>query len=209
MRESGLTLDRFERPRALTMPANHGGIGSVITQGNTMNPRCLRLLCAGALALSPLLAQAQYSWVDDKGTRVFSDRPPPPGTPAARILRTPHGMEPAPTAAPLPAALPGAVTAAPETVPEWKQREEDYKRRSALRATDEEKEKQAARYLQQSAHDVRCARTREAHAELEALERARFQFWKKTSEREQLPDVENRQRELLRLRAMLSSCVSG
>ena len=62
-------------------------------------------LLTGALMLLAQLAHAQYSWIDDKGTRVFSDRPPPPGTPAARIRHMPR------SAAPVPAAADGAGTA--------------------------------------------------------------------------------------------------
>ncbi|MGB9108871.1 MAG: DUF4124 domain-containing protein, partial [Telluria sp.] len=80
-----------EKPRRLTAPGNHGEIVGEITQGNKMTPTWPRLLCAGALALTSLLAHAQYSWLDDKGSRVFSDRPPPPGTPPARILKAPRG----------------------------------------------------------------------------------------------------------------------
>ncbi|MFS2019205.1 DUF4124 domain-containing protein, partial [Massilia sp. CT11-108] len=48
------------------------------------------LLLLAAFLAAP--AYAQYSWIDDHGTRVFSDRPPPPGTPPSRILKTPRGV---------------------------------------------------------------------------------------------------------------------
>jgi cell division protein FtsN len=34
-------------------------------------------------------ALAQYSWTDEKGTRQYSDRPPPAGVPQSRILKQP------------------------------------------------------------------------------------------------------------------------
>ncbi|RYE66283.1 MAG: DUF4124 domain-containing protein, partial [Oxalobacteraceae bacterium] len=58
-----------------------------------------RACLTGALMLLAQLAHAQYSWLDDKGTRVFSDRPPPSGTPAARILQMPRSAAPAAVAA--------------------------------------------------------------------------------------------------------------
>jgi hypothetical protein len=63
-----------------------------MTQGNNpMKPtHRLRALCAGAALLLAAHAHAQYSWIDDHGTRVFSDRPPPVGTPASRILQAPR-----------------------------------------------------------------------------------------------------------------------
>ncbi|CAH0169194.1 hypothetical protein SRABI118_00949 [Massilia sp. Bi118] len=166
-----------------------------------MNARCVRLLCSAALALTSLLAHAQYSWIDDKGMRVFSDRPAPPGTPTGRILKTPRGMD----AAPLPAAVP----AVPDATPDWKKREEEYKRRSALRTGEEEKAKLAARDTRRLAHDIQCVRAREAQGKLEQLETARFQRWNNKGERDQLPELENRQREMLRLRAVLAGCVPG
>lgn len=49
----------------------------------------LRRVAAVALLLAAGLAQAQFVWVDPKGVRHYSDQPPPPGTPPARILKAP------------------------------------------------------------------------------------------------------------------------
>lgn len=38
-------------------------------------------------AVSP--AAAQYAWIDEKGIKQFSDKPPPPSVPASRILKQP------------------------------------------------------------------------------------------------------------------------
>jgi hypothetical protein len=40
------------------------------------------------LVASPL-ATAQYIWIDDKGVKQLSDRPPPPNIPEKRILKAP------------------------------------------------------------------------------------------------------------------------
>jgi hypothetical protein len=37
------------------------------------------------------LSFSQYVWVDEKGTKQFSDTPPPASTPRDKILRTPRG----------------------------------------------------------------------------------------------------------------------
>jgi hypothetical protein len=50
----------------------------------------LRYLIAIILLLAAGAANAQWSWIDDKGVRQLSDRPPPPGTPASRILKAPR-----------------------------------------------------------------------------------------------------------------------
>lgn len=52
-----------------------------------------RLLAATALMAFASMAQAQYMWIDDKGLKQFSDRPPPPSVPLKHILKAPRGME--------------------------------------------------------------------------------------------------------------------
>jgi hypothetical protein len=48
-----------------------------------------------ALTLLPALGAAQWLWLDEAGRRVYSDQPPPPAVPAARILRQPGVAAPA------------------------------------------------------------------------------------------------------------------
>jgi len=68
----------------------------------------LRRVAAVALLFAAGLAQAQFVWVDPKGVRHYSDQPPPPGTPPARILKAPGlptiSVQPATPAATAPAA---------------------------------------------------------------------------------------------------------
>jgi len=47
------------------------------------------LLMLLMLLASPRAALAQYIWIDDKGIKQLSDRPPPPSVPAKRILKAP------------------------------------------------------------------------------------------------------------------------
>jgi hypothetical protein len=159
-----------------------------------MNARWLRLLCAGALTLTSLTslpAHAQYSWIDDKGSRVFSDRPPPPGTPPSRILKAPGGVAPA---APLPAA--GA-----EAVPDWKLREEDYRKRSDVRAKEEETERVAAA-KRKSEHGAECEWARSAMVQ---LDRRRLEWTNKQGKREFMSE-EDRNSERQRAQKILQSC---
>jgi hypothetical protein len=130
-------------------------------QGNKMNPTWLRLFCAGALALTSLVAHAQYSWLDDKGSRVYSDRPPPPGTPPERILKTPRGLEPrAPETAPAPATGPAdkARTPAPAD------KEEEFRKRALQREADDKKAEQEA--SNKAAKDESCNDARETERSL-------------------------------------------
>src|SRR5438045_4654427 len=56
-----------------------------------MNQRITRLALAAALIACTSLAQAQWIWVNEKGVKQLSDQPPPPGTPANKILKAPRG----------------------------------------------------------------------------------------------------------------------
>jgi hypothetical protein len=160
-----------------------------------MNARWLRLLCAGALTLSSLtsqLAHAQYSWIDEKGSRVFSDRPPPPGTPPSRILK-------APGAGAGGGAEAGAANAA---VPDWKVREEDYRKRTAVRAKTEEAERVASA-KRSSEHAAECEWARDAMAQLDRSRRV--EWTNKQGKREFMSD-EDRAGERHRAQKILSSC---
>jgi hypothetical protein len=176
-----------------------------------MNVRWLRLLCAGALTLSSLtslLAHAQYSWIDDKGSRVFSDRPPPPGTPPSHILKSPGGLAPA---APLPAAAAGAgadadagtsAGAANAAMPNWKLREEDYKKRSEVRTKEEEAERVAAA-RNRSEHAAECEWARGTLTQLDRVRR--LEWTNKQGKREVMSD-EDRNAERARAQKILQSC---
>jgi hypothetical protein len=145
----------------------------VFNEGNFMTRIRPHALMAGALMLlaqlAPQLAHAQYSWIDAKGTRVFSDRPPPPGTPAARILQAPRaaagttmpagdaGKPPSSTAAP--AAATSATTAAAAKPPTVAEQETAFRERQAKREEDARKTQEAAD--RKTALDERCASARQ------------------------------------------------
>ena len=81
-----------------------------------MNPRNT-LLATLLLAASPL-AMAQYMWIDDKGLKQLSDRPPPPNVPEKRILKAPgkplfnpNAVEPEPAIPDTPAGKPAPTLA--------------------------------------------------------------------------------------------------
>jgi hypothetical protein len=58
-----------------------------------------KAILASMLLLACSLAHAQYSWIDTKGIRQFSDRPPPVDTPEAKILKVPRAVAAAAAAA--------------------------------------------------------------------------------------------------------------
>jgi hypothetical protein len=171
-----------------------------IMSTSVMHGRALRLACAAALMLlaqfAPQLAHAQYSWIDDKGTRVFSDRPPPPGTPASRILKAPHRLaagaddtpaaaaSPAPANAPLPSSL--------------ADREADYRKRQAQRQEEETKAQQDA-----ARKKAMCADARQQEVQLASG--MRIAQMDVNGERSYMSD-EERARRLTGARQALSGC---
>jgi hypothetical protein len=135
-----------------------------------MNSKRLFSLLLAALAVQAP-AHAQYSWIDDHGTRVFSDRPPPPGTPPARILKAPHplaGATPyalpdpaAPATATEPVASAKPAQPAPPTLAE---RDADFRKRAAER---DAAERQAAEDAGRKADlAAQCAAARHSAAAL-------------------------------------------
>ncbi|MCA1248205.1 DUF4124 domain-containing protein [Massilia sp. MS-15] len=155
--------------------------------------RHLTLLCA--LLLGAGGAQAQYSWIDAKGTRHFSDQPPPPSTPPQRILKMPARHAPGP--APAPASTP--VDARP--APTLAEREADYVQRARQREAQEKKLAEDA--ARQRALLENCERAREVRAQAESG--IRIAKVDANGERRFVTDQE-RAEELARARRMLAQC---
>jgi hypothetical protein len=113
-------------------------------------PRLLAALlfcCAG-------LAQAQFVWIGPNGTRVYSDQPPPPGTPASKILKAPGRAAPA---QPAPDTPPAPAAAKPKT-PTLAEREADYAKRA--REREESDTKTQAEAKRAAAHAANCEAAR-------------------------------------------------
>jgi hypothetical protein len=152
--------------------------------------RSLFLLLAALLAAAP--ASAQYAWIDDHGTRVFSDRPPPPGTPKSRILKTPRPSAAAPAAQPEPAQ--------PAT-PTLAERDADFRKRAAERDADERKAAEEARRNADNAGQ--CAAARRSEAALTSG--ARLTDMDDKGERYVVTDDEKARR-LAQVRRVLAGC---
>lgn len=121
----------------------------------------LKCVAGAALLLMATAAQAQYVWIDAKGSKQFSDRAPPASVPLDKILKSPRPLvNPAdPAQAPAAAAKP-----APEADNGVAAREADYRKRKADQA---EKEKEAAAKAAGAAQrNARCNQARAAQAQL-------------------------------------------
>ncbi|MGJ7486953.1 DUF4124 domain-containing protein [Variovorax sp. LT2P21] len=63
----------------------------------------VRLLMLWGVCVLPLVASAQWQWVDKDGKKVFSDQAPPTDVPEKNIVRRPGSPSTRPTFAPAPA----------------------------------------------------------------------------------------------------------
>jgi hypothetical protein len=107
-------------------------------------------LLAALLMATSSLTLAQYVWIDDKGVKQLSDRPPPPNVPEKRILKAPGKPLFNPYA---PTEADAAAPPSPKPAPTLAERNDDYNKRktdaaeTTQRAADEAKRKadQAAR----------------------------------------------------------------
>ena len=130
----------------------------------------LRTLLGAALLLATASAAAQYVWTDEKGKRTYSDRPPPAGVPAERILKAPKGMQQimAATAKPAETSAAPAPDAAPSTL---SQREADYRKRKQDSA--EQSQKAQAQAAEAADKKRSCDAAQRAKSQLESGMRMR------------------------------------
>lgn len=138
-----------------------------------MNRRWMQAIGIGTLVLAqlaPQLAHAQYSWIDDKGTRVFSDRPPPPNTPASRILKAPRPsaqalvpLDAKPGAAPSPSPGPASAAATPKPT-SLAEQDAAFRQRQAKREEEAKNVQEEERKKQYNAE--RCTAARQESLQL-------------------------------------------
>lgn len=107
-----------------------------------------RFVACAILACGCSDVLAQHVWLDDKGVKQYSDMPPPPGTPAGRVLQRPG---------------PRAATAAPEqpAAPSVAERNAAFEKRRIEQAEREAKAGEQARVAADNARNCEQARTYE------------------------------------------------
>lgn len=123
------------------------------------------LFCMLGFCALPLLAQAQWQWVDGQGKKVFSDQPPPIEVPEKNILRRPGGSAAARAApAPADAAAPQAATAlaASAAKPSGVDKDLEEKTRKAEEAEKAKRTAEEQRIAKARADN--CARARQGKA---------------------------------------------
>ncbi|MES2148553.1 MAG: DUF4124 domain-containing protein [Pseudomonadota bacterium] len=152
---------------------------------NFSRSSALRLMAGGALLLLAGLAQAQYMWIDAKGVKQLSDRPPPPDTPKKDILRQPGGVPDALEA------VPSETVAAPKLKgpPTLAERNQDFAKRGKEAAERDKKAGEEA--LQKAELKENCDAAREAKMQIDSGVRITSS---KNGERGFMDDAERAQR---------------
>lgn len=128
------------------------------------------LILAGLTALASGAALAQWQWIDGSGRRVFSDTPPPSGTPDKNILKRPVGARANPTpAATVSAGTATTATAAtPSTAapPTGKDSELEARKKQAEQAEQAKKKAELDKLNQARAEN--CERAKRAKTTLDS-----------------------------------------
>lgn len=126
------------------------------------------LLRTFALALActlPIVAAAQWQWLDKDGRKVFSDKSPPPDVPAGNILRQP-GMRAAMT--PEAAAAAAAKAPVPAVAASGAGHDKELEARRKQAEAAEAEKKKAREAEMQAQRDDNCKRARQAKANFDS-----------------------------------------
>lgn len=159
-----------------------------------------RLTLALILSLGASTAFAQYIWLDNKGVKQYSDRPPPTSVPTSKILKTPG--------TPLRTASEASTDEAEKDVdltkkapPTLADKNVDFQKRRIAQA---EKDKEAEQKAKQAADQKKnCERATAYNRVLESGQRV--SRMDQSGERVYLSD-EEREQEIKESRRALSDC---
>ena len=157
-------------------------------------PYSLPLTCALLLAAAP--AFAQWAWIDAKGTRNYSDTPPPPNA-VVKMLASPSGMKLALAAESAPAGAQPATQSGPTLA----EREAEFRQRRKDAAATDAKATEAERVRKEN--EKSCAIAIAAKARYESGNRIRSE--KSENMREPMGDAE-RTAALAEANAVLADC---
>lgn len=126
---------------------------------------CRAVVLAGFIALACGGATAQWQWTDGAGRKVFSDTPPPAGTPEKSILKRPG---PTRTVAPVAAASVPAVSATTATAPKPSGRDEQLEAKKKQAEEAEQAKMKAEADKLGKARAENCERAKRAKVTLDS-----------------------------------------
>ncbi|WP_332877097.1 DUF4124 domain-containing protein [Massilia sp. S19_KUP03_FR1] len=158
-----------------------------------MRNHTTKAILLGAMLIVSAIAHAQYAWLDEKGVRQYSDQPPPTNTPAAKILKMPHGMA-QPKAEPK--AEPAAPASAAKPAPTLAEREADYKKRHAESSESDKK----------AAAEKKTADNKRASCEAAAQNKAQLDTGRRLRAEGNVMTEEDKAKEQARIATILKDC---
>lgn len=170
----------------------------------------LRSLLAASLFLGLMSGlQAQWSWRDSNGSRIFSDQPPPASVPEKDILKRPAGARPAANNAPAPApdntagnaSVPSTSTATTATAPKIATKDAELEKRKKDAQAKEAAAKKAEEEKVAANKKDNCERAKRAKASFDSG--ARIATTNAKGEREIMGDAQ-RAAESTRLQEVIS-----
>jgi hypothetical protein len=163
--------------------------------------RTIRSLACALLFGISSLAMAQYIWIDDKGVKQLSDRPPPPEVPAKRILKAPGKPLFNPNAPAEPETAPAAEAPTAKPAPTLAERNADFNRRKTEATAAEKKAADEAQRNADIAANCDAARKNQL-----ALDQGiRMSTYDKNGERTAMGDAE-REEMRKKTQKVLSGC---
>jgi Domain of unknown function (DUF4124) len=139
------------------------------------NASLLRWLTACVLlACTVPLAQAQWSWKDKDGSRVFSDQPPPGSVPEKDILKRPPGAR-APAAAAVSetvaSSTPSSATSTTGTAPKISGKDSELEKKKKEAEAQEATKKKAEAEKTAAAQKDNCERAKRGKASFDSGQR--------------------------------------
>lgn len=128
--------------------------------------RWRRVSVALLIALPAASAMAQWQWVDSTGSRVFSDTPPPAGTPDKNILKRPGSERPRAPATVEASSPVATTTAAAPTAKPGTDKDLETRKKAAEQA--EEAKRKAEQEKLAKARAENCERAKRAKATMDS-----------------------------------------
>lgn len=125
------------------------------------------IVMAALTSLACSAALAQWQWVDGSGRKVFSDTPPPAGTPDKNIIKRPGAARAAPLQVSVAPSAPAA-SSTTATGPKLSGRDEQLEAKKKQAEQAEQAKKAAETEKQTKARTENCERAKSAKATLDS-----------------------------------------
>jgi hypothetical protein len=163
--------------------------------------KAIRIVLLALACTTPLLAAAQWVYLDKAGRKVFSDQAPPPDVTPDRIVRQP-GMKPGSAAAAAAVATPATPVAAAATAAKPASGDKDLVARKRQAEADAAAQRKAGEQKVAQLRADNCTRARGSKADFESGGRI---FRTNDKGEREVMDDKQREAEVARISAVIAS----